>query len=156
MEPDIKLSVREIVQSLRIIHLAIVFSSVLFLLISLVVVSIYGPLTKLEKADNQILLTVGILAGAILVSLAYYIHSQRLKKIIQAPLNIKLKSYRVSMLLKIAFMEAASLFVLVIYLLTSIGSMLAGSAIIIILLLLNRPGIELISNELNLNEEKIS
>jgi hypothetical protein len=156
MEPDIKLSAREILQSLKIFHLAIIFSSAIFLVISLLVVSFYGPLAKLEKVNSQILLTLGLLAGAILVSLAYYIHSQRLKQNIQAPFILRLKSYRNSMLLKIALMEAASLFVLVIYLLTSIVSMLAGSAVIIILILLNRPGIDFISNELNLSENEIS
>jgi len=68
--------------------------------------------------------------------------------------DMKLKSYRVSMLLKIAFMEAASFFVLVIYLLTAINSMLAAAAIIIIIMLLNRPGAELISHELNLSGDE--
>jgi hypothetical protein len=156
MEPDIKLTAREILQSLKIIHFASIFSSVIFLIISLLIVSIYGPLAKLERANSQILLTVGIIAGAILVSLAYYIHSQRLKQNIQTPFIIRLKSYKNSMLVKIALMEAASMFVLVIYLMTSIASMLAGSAIIITLLFLNRPGINFVSNELNLSENDIS
>jgi len=156
MEPNPKLSAKEIMQSLRIIHFALIVSSSIFLIFSLVVVSVYGPLGKLDKANNQILLTIGIILGASLVAIAYYLHSKKLKNYTQESFFLRIKNYKNSMLLKIALMEAASLFLLVIYLLTSIGSMLAGSAIIIILLLLNRPGIDFVSVELNLNENEIS
>jgi hypothetical protein len=154
MEESNKTALGEIIRTLKILHLAIVLSSILFLVVSFVIVSIIGPLIKMERADSQLLLTIGMVAGAALVGLAYYIHSQRLQKINPAPLEMKLKSYRVSMLLKIAFMEAASFFVLVIYLLTGIYSMLVAAAIIIIIMLLNRPGEELISHELNINGDE--
>ena len=154
MEENSKPILGEIIRTLKILHLAIVLSSILFLVVSFVIVSVIGPLVKMEKADSQLLLTIGMVAGTALVGLAYYIHSQRVQKIMQAPLDMKLKSYRVSMLLKIAFMEAASFFVLVIYLLTAINSMLAAAAIIVIIMLLNRPGAELISHELNLSGDE--
>lgn len=156
MEADPKFTSREVLQSMRIIHFALLFSSAGFLVISLIVVSIYGPLGKMEKSNSQLFLSAGLFIGAALVALAYYLHSRQLKNNIRAPFILRFKNYRNSFLTKIMLLEAASLFVMVVYLLTAIVSMLAGSAIIIILLLLNRPGVNNAISELNLSENEIS
>jgi hypothetical protein len=156
MEPDSKFSGREILRTLKIIHLAIVFSSTSLLVVSFVIISEYGALAMIERANSQILLTAGLLGGAILAALAYYVHSSRIKKDNGLPFISRLIRYKSSMIVKIALLEAAIIFLLVVYLITSIWSLLAGSAILIILLMLNRPGKNMVANELNLNDNEIA
>ena len=156
MAPITKLTAAEILRSMKIIHLAIVFSSASFLVISYVLISTHGPLGQYDKPTSQILITVGMLTAAILVALAYYVHSKRTKQITNGDFITRLNNYRSSMIVKIAFQESALMFLVVIYLLTSIFSMLLGSIILLILLLLNRPGIELTASELSLNDAEIS
>jgi hypothetical protein len=156
MEPDSKFYGREILRALKIIHLAIVFSSASLLVVSFVIISEYGTQASIERASSQILLTAGLLGGAILVALAYYVHSSRIKKDAGLPFNSRLIRYKSSMIMKIALLEAAIIFLLVLYLITAIWSMLAGSAIVIILLMLNRPGINMLATELNLNDNEIA
>jgi uncharacterized membrane protein YbhN (UPF0104 family) len=156
MEPENKVNAAEILRSMKIIHLAIVFSSASLLIISFILISIYGPLAHLNKANSQILLMVGMLIAVLLVTLAYFIHSKRIKQNTLSPFITRLNNYRSSMLLKIALQESALTFLIVIYLLTSIMSMLLGSVILVILLLLNRPGVQLTANELNLSDNEIA
>ncbi len=156
MEPESKVTPKEILRSMKLIHMAIVFSSASFLIISFVLISTYGPLAHLEKADSQILLTIGMLIAVLLVSLAYYIHSKRIKQNPEYPFIARLNKYRSSMILKIALQKSALTLLVVIYLITSIMSMLLGSVILVILLLLNKPGVQLTANELNLNDNEIS
>jgi len=156
MEPENKVAAKEILRSMKIIHLAIVISSASFLIISFVLISTYGPLAHLDIANSQILLTIGLLIAVLLVTMAYFIHSKRIKQNTQSPFNTRLNQYRSSMILKIALQESALTFLIVIYILTSIMSMLLGSVILVILLLLNRPGVQLTATELNLNDHEIA
>jgi hypothetical protein len=156
METDKKSTAAEILRSLKIIHMAIVLSSASFLIVSFVIVSINGALMQLEKANVQILLTAGLLIAALLVTLAYSLHSKRNKLNTDSPFLSRLNNYRSSMIIKIALQESALMFLAVLYLLTSTISMLLGSVILVILLLLNRPGIQLTASELNLNDNEIS
>jgi hypothetical protein len=149
-------SAREIMQLLKLIHIALVITSIAFLLISLLIGSIHGALAKLDRANMQVLITLGLIAAAILVLLSYYLHSRQIKMNVKSPFILQMNQYKNSMLLKLLLMEAAALFLLVIYLLTSATSMVASSAIIIVLLLLNRPTAESISSELNLDESGVS
>jgi len=156
MAPITKLTATEILRSMKIIHLAIVFSSASFLVISYVLISTQGPLGQYDKPTSQILITIGMLTAAILVALAYFVHSKRTKQNTNGDFITRLNNYRSSMIVKIAFQESALIFLVVIYMLTSIFSMLLGSIILLILLLLNRPGIELTASELSLNDAEIS
>jgi len=156
MAPITKLTATEILRSMKIIHLAIVFSSASFLVISYVLISTQGPLGQYDKPTSQILITIGMLTAAILVALAYFVHSKRTKQNTNGDFITRLNNYRSSMIVKIAFQESALIFLVVIYMLTSIFSMLLGSIILLILLLLNRPGIELTASELSLNDAEIA
>lgn len=156
MEQTNKPAAFDVLRTLKLIYLAILFSSGTFILISFILISVNGPLTSMDKAGSQGLLTVGMLAGVLLVALAYYGHTRRLIQIKTKAFEEKINSFRNAMIIKIALQDSALMFLLVIYLLTAINSMLLGSFIIFILLLINRPTIELFTTELELSDSEIS
>jgi hypothetical protein len=147
---------RDILQSLRIIYLAMVAGAIFFYLLSFIMVHFRGPLNPLDKVATQALFMGCLIADVILVPTAYLLHIRKLKQIKLPRLAEKMGLYRTSIVLKLSILEAISYMGMVVYLIIGYFPILAATAIVILLIILNRPTVTLIASELGLSEAEIS
>ena len=147
---------KEIIASLKIIHLTMMVGVAIFYIISFFLVKQLGPFGKLEQAAGQTILIGFLLIAALLVILAYIVHSRKIKTISQLPIQEKLQVYRTSLILKLAMLEGSVFLGIATYLMIGLVSVFAATAIIMMLLLLNHPTADQLSTELGLNPPEIS
>lgn len=149
-------SAKEILRSLRIIHLAMMVGIIIFFLVSFVLVQTVGPFGKLEKLAGQTVFIGFLVMAALLVVLSYSLHNRKCQSVANLSLSEKLQVYRNSMILKFAMLEGSVFLGISTYLLVGITSVIAATAMILLLLLLNRPAVNHIADELRLNSDELS
>lgn len=149
-------SAKEILRSLRTIHLAMMAGIVMFFLVSFVLVQTVGPFGQLEKAAGQTVFIGFLVMAALLVVLSYSLHNRKCQSVANLSLPEKLQVYRNSMILKFAMLEGSLFLGISTYLLVGITPVIAATAMILLLLLLNRPAVSNIADELSLNPDELS
>ena len=91
----------------------------------------------------------------ILLPLGYYIHKRNLKKLDRSlDLPYKLARYKATFIIKLSFIEFLCIFNLIIFFLFSDYYLLIPVSALLLLMLINRPTINTIGNELNLTAEE--
>lgn len=142
---------KEILKSLKLIHLAMMAGVLIFMLVALVLVAYSGPFAKFEPAAGQTIFLGFLLMAAILVSLAFLLHSRKCKNIAGLSLNDKLQVYRNSLILKFAMLEGSLFLGITTYLMTGLATVATVSGMIFLLLLLSRPATGQVISDLALD-----
>ena len=100
--------------------------------------------------------TAGPIAGLATISLAYFLHKNKIRKIDnKASLGNKLSAYFLIHILKLALLEGGAMFNIVLFYLIGDTLLLAFAALATIVIALNTPSIFRLGNDLQLNEEEM-
>lgn len=155
MEPSV--TSRAYFRSLQILHLALIAGQVIFLLITLLLVTTSGPLSTFPEETRR--LFTGIAAGLALAGLAgsWLLFKSRLRSLQnKATLQEKCNGYRAALLIRYALLEAPALFTLVVFLLTGDYIFMGIALLLVIACAFARPAPAAMVEHLQLPyEEKI-
>ncbi len=113
---------------------------------------------KLLNSGSDIYTFFKILLGCfiiILLPLGYYLHRRKVTRLSKTvDLSLKLARYKASLVIKLLLIEFLCLFNLAVFLLFGDYYLLIPVSFLLLIMLINRPAIENISNELNLTAEE--
>ena len=140
--------------------------NLIFVILFLGIVILFGTSVFIKLTSSYILVTGNqdiftifkVLLGSsiiILLPLGYYIHKKKVGKLDKSlDLSQKLTRYKTSLITKLLLIEFLCLFNLAIFFLSGDYYLLIPVSVLLLIMLINRPTIENISNELNLTAEE--
>jgi hypothetical protein len=130
------------------IFYALFAGQALFLLVSAYLLKTSGPKSPEMISSFQILLPTMTLSG---VFGSFFIYKFLLKGVLRAASDKeKLEKYRSAFLCKMAFIEGANLFTIVVYMLTGSNLALILSFCLLVLFILNKPSEDKLREELEI------
>ena len=139
------------IKSLKIIHLALVIGQIMFLVISVIINRMIGPMYSGDKSMNTLLFYVVPLLtiGCVVVSMMFY--KSKISQVHESDdLDIKLSVYRSANIIRFALLETPSFLAILAYLFSGNWIFLMYMVIIVVFFFVFRPTIENFSKEMKL------
>lgn len=142
-------------KALTVLHAAMVFGIIAFTAISIFLNRTQGPLQDDAELNKILPVVVSILAaGGLFASHLFY--KKRINQAIEERqgLQHKLESYRAALILYLALSEGAALFGVVAFLLTGNYLMMIVVGVLLINMMIKRPGKEKFVDEMQLSSQE--
>jgi hypothetical protein len=147
-------SPKQIVRATRILFGALVVGVLLFMLVTIIVNQLNGPLfEKNYLAYNDIFLAVAFVLGVACIFGARFFYGKAISSTnsLSFSLDARLNQYRGSLIIYMAFCEAAALFSIVIFFLTGNYIVLTVTGIMLVAMFMKAPTKRRIISELALD-----
>jgi hypothetical protein len=141
-------NIKQTIRGIQFLYSAILGGSSFFLLVSIFLSGSLGPFTTLDKQSVMILLAVASIAGISGIYAGLVVFRARVKDIQRLGLPEKLEVYKSAMILRVAMLEGATFFFIVIYLISGSFIALVEGAVFIALMGIYFPTVMRISQEI--------
>jgi hypothetical protein len=140
--------IKQTIRGIQFLYSAVLGGSSFFLLLCIFLSESLGPLAPLDKQSVMILLAVASIAGISGIYAGLVVFRARVKDILRLSLPEKLEVYKSAMILRVAMLEGATFFFVVIYLISGSFIALVEGAVFIALMGIYFPTVMRISQEI--------